>query len=360
MDTFDQPVDLSIIVPVLNEAGVIGAFLWKLAAQREINFQVVVCDGGSTDGTPQEVMALRHNLPYSLILLGEEKGRARQMNAGARSSCGRYLLFLHADSSFTDPCALAKACTCLREAEHASGSGNVAAHFSLCFSKNSDQRRLFYYFSECKARLDRPGCTHGDQGFLVNRVFFARAGCFDQSCGVMEGTRFAETVRATGQWVLIPVELITSSRRFETEGRLQRQVLNLIIMTLDAVGRQDFLNEIPSLYAEQSMAGRLHLFPFLNGIHTLTRKLTIRDWKMFWLSVGTYVCNNAWQIPYYFDVRRSFRRGLSAGQGTTPCLAMYDRRLHKLVLSRIVAVSASGLSFFLFHGVRFVTRIMNW
>lgn len=359
MDTFDLPVDLSVIVPVLNEVGVIGAFLRKLASQRGIAFQVIVCDGGSNDGTLQEVSELRHNLPYSLILLGEEKGRARQMNAGARCSCGRYLLFLHADSSFTDPCALAKACACLREAEHASGNGNVAARFSLRFSRDNDHCCFFYYFAECKARLDRPGCTHGDQGFLVNRDLFAKAGCFDQSCGVMEGTRFAETVRAIGQWLLIPVEIVTSARRFETEGHLQRQVLNLIMMTLDTVGRQDFICEMPPLYAEQNMTRRLRLFPFLNRIHALTRKLNGRERKIFWLSVGSYVCNNAWQIPFYFDVRRSFRRGQAAGQGKTPCLDGYDRHLQKLFLSRIVALPAAGLSFISFHGVRFVTRMMN-
>ena len=102
MQTSEPSYDVSLIVPVLNEVEGIEEFLMGLAAQRGVSFQVVLCDGGSTDGTVQRVSDLVADIPFPLMLVHAEKGRAHQMNAGAREATGEYLLFLHADSSFPD------------------------------------------------------------------------------------------------------------------------------------------------------------------------------------------------------------------------------------------------------------------
>ena len=85
---------LSFIVPVLNESQHIAANLAELrrcfgAAE------IVVVDGGSTDGTLDSARA------YCDQLLQTEPGRARQMNAGAASARGRYFAFLHSDTRLT-------------------------------------------------------------------------------------------------------------------------------------------------------------------------------------------------------------------------------------------------------------------
>ncbi len=82
---------VSIVVPVWNEAGLIGTFLRHLR-RRAPSAEIVVVDGGSTDGT-RELARL-----WCDRLLVVERGRGRQLNAGAAAARGEVLWFLHADS----------------------------------------------------------------------------------------------------------------------------------------------------------------------------------------------------------------------------------------------------------------------
>ena len=83
---------LSVVVPALNEAGGIRAALEALAPLRARGHEVIVVDGGSSDGT----VALADGLCD--LVLTAPRGRAVQMNAGARAASGDVLLFLHADT----------------------------------------------------------------------------------------------------------------------------------------------------------------------------------------------------------------------------------------------------------------------
>jgi glycosyltransferase involved in cell wall biosynthesis len=353
-------IELSLIIPVLNEAEGIIAFIQGLAAQRGVSFQAILCDGGSTDGTVQKVNGLSGELPFPLMLIHTEKGRAKQMNAGAREASGEYVLFLHADSTFTDPYALSQGVSLLRQAELTAGGKMVAARFSLRFQVAAGKIPFPYYFAASKACLDRSGCTHGDQGFLMSLRFFTMAGPFDQSCPVMEDTFFAETVRARWSWQLLPVELVTSPRRFETEGFAVRQVLNMILMALAAVGRVDFLREMPGIYATQSMAGRLRMFPFLDKIRLLIRGLPHVVRVKFWYSVGRYVCLNAWQIPFYLDMRRNYRSELPIGEGKTPYLDNFSLYGEPLFKTSPVAVFTAGLTLLSFYCFRLLACMRGW
>ena len=83
---------LSIIVPALDEAAGIGTVLQGLAPLRQQGHEVIVVDGGSSDGTPALAA------PLADRVLGAPRGRARQMNAGAAVARGDALVFLHADT----------------------------------------------------------------------------------------------------------------------------------------------------------------------------------------------------------------------------------------------------------------------
>ena len=86
---------ISIIIPVLNEAGCIEECLAGLQEMRQKGHEVVVVDGGSSDAT----VTLATPLCDSVV--NSARGRARQMNAGAATAAGGVLLFLHADTRLT-------------------------------------------------------------------------------------------------------------------------------------------------------------------------------------------------------------------------------------------------------------------
>ena len=211
-----------------------------------------------------------------------------------------------------------------------SGHERIAGHFALRFDREDNVPSWGYYHFECKARLDRRECTHGDQGFLLRRGFFEAVGPFDASLPMLAETRLAEAVRASGTWLLLPAEIHTSARRFEAEGLRERQTLNAIITNFAAAGWETFFRELPRLYGSQDAAGRLDLRPFLRQTARLMAALPRRDRLRLWYATGRYVRDNAWQLALARDTRRNFRRGIPVGEGELPALARYDRCLDRL------------------------------
>lgn len=325
----DHP-ELSLIVPALNEAGGLERLFATLSAQREVRFELVMADGGSTDGTAEQARELAGAAPFEAKVIETGRGRGRQMNAGAAAASGDTLLFLHADCTFPDPLALRNALDAFTEAAAAGGSERIAGHFRLRFDRSDPVPSLPYYFYEWKAGLHRPGCTHGDQGFLMKRHFFAEAGPFDESYPILEDVRLAGQIAAQGRWLLLPAEIVTSARRFETEGLRERQTLNALLMNFAAIGWDPFLAQLPRLYRSQDRAGRLALRPVLRLIVDLLRPLPRRERLRLWRETGRYVRANAWQIPLFLDARHHFRRGTPVGQGATPLLNLHDRLFDRL------------------------------
>src|SRR5215213_4647195 len=82
---------LSIIIPCLNEAAGIAAADARLQALRARGVEVIVADGGSSDGTTALAA------PLADRVITAPRGRAAQMNAGARVAKGAIYLFMHAD-----------------------------------------------------------------------------------------------------------------------------------------------------------------------------------------------------------------------------------------------------------------------
>lgn len=322
--------ELSVIVPVLNEAERIETLLRGVARQENVTSEVILCDGGSTDETLQIAAQVGTLSPFELLILTGKQGRARQMNAGVTVARGDWLLFLHADSEFPDPTALRKGISALREAEFSNGPGRTAGRFTLRFGIAGGVDRFGYSFCEEKARLNRPGCILGDQGFLLSRDFFAVVGPFDESLPVAEDVDFAERVRVCGNFLLFSPEIFTSPRRFETEGYHARQTLNALLMGLLFAAQRRFLDALPDIYRAQDQSRPLNLLPFFRKIDEMVAMLSLRERLVFWYRIGTYVRSNAWQLACALDVRRNYRQGMKAGGGEASLLARYDRHLDRI------------------------------
>lgn len=321
---------LSIIIPVLNEADAVQSCWEMLATQQGIVWELLFVDGGSEDGTLEALLALAGLNPGRVRVCTSERGRGRQLNLGAKQALAPWLLFLHVDCRLTRSDQLAVAMGQMLAATSAAGHDRLAGHFALRFSEPKSRSPLGYYYYESKARLDRPGCTHGDQGFLLSREFFTQVGPFEESLPLLEDTRLAERVRSRGKWLALPGELLTSPRRFEVEGLWQRQLLNALIMNFSALEWAAFFEHLPGLYRSQDRSRPLRLTPFFGQLRQQLARLPLKERCQLWYGTGGYVRSQGWQPAFALDVRAHYRQGLAVGSGTTPWLKRWDRWLDPL------------------------------
>jgi rSAM/selenodomain-associated transferase 2 len=320
------PPDISLIVPLLNEAAELPGLFASLSAQEGVCFQVILCDGGSSDGSPHLCRELADSAAFEVQTISTLPGRGRQMNAGASVARGDLLLFLHADSHFGTPDALRVAVAAYREMLQATAD-LVAARFRLCFRRQDAQPSLAYFFYESKARLNRADCIRGDQGFLLQRTLFNSLGGFDTSLPFLEDVRLAAAVAKIGHWLLLPAKITTSARRFEREGLYERQVVNAIITNAVAADWTEFFSALPGIYHCNGLSGRLQLFPLLDGIRILLAAKPDAWRRAFWRATGRHVAGNIWQIFFWLDVRSGFVCGKSPDEVPTQKLRWFQRHL---------------------------------
>lgn len=301
---------LSVIVPVLNERDELPGFLDNLADQQEVDFELLICDGGSTDGSVEWLEEMGQTR-VNLRVVSSPPGRARQLNRGIEVADGEWLLLLHVDSRFRDPCALSKAVAQLSGLP----SRTVAGHFALTFRRTDSSAEFAYYFYEWKARLGFEETIHGDQGFLLHRRLFGQVGLFDESLPAMEDTDFADRLRRVGQWQLLASEISTSARRFEQEGLWQRQLLGALIMCFRSVGWKGFFAAAPAVYRRQNQTDQLKISPFFELIRELLAEMSVAQRRRLWHQCGCYVRRHGWQLFVALDARRAWRKGMIVGQG---------------------------------------------
>lgn len=90
---------ISIIIPTYNEKDVLSRCIESLGMQT-VDFEIIVVDDGSTDGTLQILKNLKHTLPNFKFTKQAHKGAGAARNLGARFAKGRVLVFVDADMTF--------------------------------------------------------------------------------------------------------------------------------------------------------------------------------------------------------------------------------------------------------------------
>jgi rSAM/selenodomain-associated transferase 2 len=331
---------LSIIIPTLNEAHTLPLLAIDLSAQQDINLEVLVADGGSTDATRAAAEA------EGWRFVPAPRGRGAQMNAAARLASSDWLLFLHADSRLPDPLLLRRALTTVGESTRLHGP--TAGHFRLRFRRTTTANRLSYRYIEAKTALNRTHTTNGDQGFLLGRDLFNRLGGFDQGLPFLEDQRLAERIRNQARWITLPGTLETSARRFEAEGFHRRYLLMGMIMGMHALGMDVFFERAHGVYRLQAEADRLQLSPFFALIRSMIR----HDWGLVgtmrvFFQLGRYLRENAWQLFFFLDV---CLRPL-IGSDQAPLLRLHDRFLARFLACRPVDTLAGLFCFIWYLGV---------
>lgn len=196
------PPEISIVIPVLDEATTIAARLKALAPLRAAGAEVVLVDGGSQDGT----LALAARSVDAAI--SASRGRARQMNAGAAASRGAILLFLHADTTLP-PDALSQVRAALSRKPRLWGRFDVrilGVHPLLPMVAALMNRR---------SRLT--GVATGDQAIFVRRDAFQRVGGFPE-IPLMEDIALSKALKRLSPPLCLSAQVSTSGRRWDRNG----------------------------------------------------------------------------------------------------------------------------------------------
>jgi rSAM/selenodomain-associated transferase 2 len=197
-------MQISVVIPTLNEAENIGALLERLSRTPDI-FEVIVADGGSKDRTREIVGA------SGARLIECKPGRGLQLNAGAGEAGGDVLLFLHADVA--PPLDLAA------QVRDALSHGHMGGNFRLRYPGGG----LLGRWLEALAPFYRwLGRYYGDSGIFVRREVYERIGGFPEM-PVMEDVVFVRRMEAAGKTAYLPGPMVSSPRRWE--GRSGRTLL---------------------------------------------------------------------------------------------------------------------------------------
>jgi len=217
---------ISIIIPVFNEQGTIVTLLDYISKSSSIKniSDVIVVDGGSQDKTRQIVDLYAKNSIVNLRLISSEKGRARQMNKGARSATGSILYFLHADSfppkSFDE--------SIISEIK----KGNKAGCFRMKFDNNHPLLKFSQWFTRFNVKLFRGG----DQSLFISNALFDQMNGYNEDYFIYEDCEFINRLYKEHDFTIIPDYIRTSARKYDQIGTWKLQYHFAVIHLKNSFG----------------------------------------------------------------------------------------------------------------------------
>lgn len=217
---------VSVVIPAYNEEKALPHTLGELLSQQG-HYEVIVVDGGSTDRTRtvlDEFDFSEHSSPLtphpSRLLLTAPKGRASQMNIGAKQASGDWLLFLHADTALP-----AGAIQRLNEMEREQAV--QAGGFMHQFSGDDWRLKLISFLDNF--RCIRSRIIYGDQALFVRRALFERLGGFPNR-PILEDVAFCEQLISVTTPLLLSPSVVTDARKFLKMGIWRSFVRVLLII----------------------------------------------------------------------------------------------------------------------------------
>lgn len=209
-------MNISVIIPALNEASVIESAIRSAAGALE----VIVVDAGSSDETPQIALGCGARVLHAL------PGRGGQMDAGASEAKGDVLLFLHADAAL--PQAWVESVISALADER-----TVAGAFTLGIESERPSLRLIERLTGLRVRLC--GLVYGDQALFVRKAVFTGIGGF-RKLPLMEDVDCVKRLRSVGGFRVLEERVMVSSRRWDRDGTLKTTLRNIIVLSMYLAG----------------------------------------------------------------------------------------------------------------------------
>lgn len=199
---------LSVVIPALNEARQLPAVLEAIAAAADV--EVIVVDGGSSDGTAELAEA------KGARVVRATPGRSHQLNCGAAAATGPLLLFLHADTRLPEGFDRTIRQTLAQP-------GVVAGAFRLAIGGPGRGLRWVEWGVNLRSRLLQ--MPYGDQAIFLKAEVFHTLGGFPD-LPMMEDFELVRRLRKVGRVAIAPSAVVTSDRRWRTLGILRTTLAN--------------------------------------------------------------------------------------------------------------------------------------
>ena len=199
---------ISIIIPTLNEAANINRLLVHLieeAAGGHIS-EIIVVDGHSQDNTPALVKEFSKTSAITVQLIHSERGRAKQMNTGAKASLSSILYFLHADS--LPP----------KNFDSLIISEIKKQQLAGCFKMKFDSNHWWLSLVSWATRFNWSICRGGDQSLFISKELFNEIGGFNQEYTIYEDQILTNQLYKRKQFVVIQHWIVTSARLYQKKG----------------------------------------------------------------------------------------------------------------------------------------------
>jgi rSAM/selenodomain-associated transferase 2 len=212
----------SIIVPVFHEAEKVNELIGLLHhLDPEKNLEIIVVDGSLEKDT---LGAINSN---HVIKISSEKGRAKQMNAGASIARGEILIFLHADTEL--PIHALKKINILMERKK-----YMAGAFDLGIRSDKFIFKVIGVLASLRSRLNK--IPFGDQAIFIRREYFNKIGGYKE-IPLMEDVELMRRIKKSGSKIWIFHDrVMTSPRRWEKEGVIYCTLRNWTLQTLYFLG----------------------------------------------------------------------------------------------------------------------------
>ena len=213
-------VQLSIIIPTFNEEKEIVKLLQHLQnnSLKNGHTEIIIVDGGSTDETISIVSEEVKQSSLTIRLISSpQKGRAYQLNFGAKNAQGKILYFLHADTippegvdeiilqSVTENCQ--------------------AGSFQMSFDKDT----LFFNFWSWFTKFKWDIASGGDQSLFITQKLFNKINGFNENWKVMEDIEIIPRIKAATKYIKLPQKVITSTRKYNLNGAYKLQFIFFVL-----------------------------------------------------------------------------------------------------------------------------------